>query len=74
MYDWTIVCLLFPLTIMYLVFSSFSFNPFASGAVCYATRDLFTSPFIYQLCLCHQQMHVTVQMYKILHQAKQLQR
>ena len=43
MYGSTIVCFLFPVTILYLVFSSFAFNRIASAGVFIAVKDFFLS-------------------------------
>lgn len=63
MYGWTIVCHLFPLIIMYLGFSSFTSNPFASGEAYNAIKDFVMSPFDLPIMICHQQMQVTGQSY-----------
>jgi hypothetical protein len=52
MYGLTIVCRWFPLTIMYLGFSSFTSNPFASEAVCNAIKDFFMSSFDLPVMTC----------------------
>jgi hypothetical protein len=59
---------------MCLGFSSFTSNPFASGAVCNAIKDFVMPSFDLPIMICHQQMQVTGQLYRMLHQAKQLQR
>jgi len=48
---------------MYLGFSSFTSNPFASGEAYNAIKDFVMSPFDLPIMICHQQMQVTGQSY-----------